>query len=76
MPLIADDLSRDNELCGTVVTGEWLIRDRQYVSVLYLVCGTRAVVLSDYRGELAEDLRAGTGLLTNLLLTLTAFNQL
>ena len=40
------------------------------------VCGTRAVVLRDYRGELAEDLRAGTGLLTNLLLTLTAFNQL
>ena len=75
MPLIADDLSRDNELCGTVVTGEWLIRDR-HVSVLYLVCGTRAVVLRDYRGELAEDLRAGTGLLTNLLLTLTAFNQL
>ena len=30
----------------------------------------------DYRGELAEDLRAGTGLLTNLLLILTAFNQL
>ena len=35
-------------------------------------CGS----LRDYRGELAEDLRAGTGLLTNLLLTLTAFNQL
>ena len=76
MPLIADDLSRDNELCSTVVTGEWLIRDRQYVSVLYLVCGTRAVVLRDCRGGLAEGLRAGTGLLTNLLLTLTAFNQL
>ena len=37
---------------------------------------TGAVVLRDYRGELAEDLRAGTGLPTNLLLTLTAFNPL